>query len=138
LRPVAERVQIEPAVAAAPTITPVGMANLLPDAASNLRVGLDGDKIVVTVGTTTVMDVPARRDLLRARHGQVADLDLNDAAQKGEKALANAIGSADLVLIRSQEVDAAGESGLLSVAWSHFETVINLLASVIARLAQAG
>lgn len=138
LRPVAEGLSIQAAVAAAPTITPVGMANLLPDAASTLRVGLDGDQIAVTMGSTKVKDVPARRDLLRARHGAVADLDLNDAAQKGEKALANAIGNADLVLLRSQEVDAAGESGLLSVAWSHFETVINLLASVVARLAQAG
>lgn len=138
LRPVAEGLTIEPAVAAAPTITPVGMANLLPDAASTLRVGLDGDQITVTVGATKVKDVPARRNLLRSRHGTVADLDLNDAAQKGEKALANAIGNADLVLLRSQEVDAAGESGLLSVAWSHFETVINLLASVVARFAQAG
>ncbi len=138
LRPVAEKVSIQAAVAAAPTITPVGMANLLPDAASTLRVGLDEDQVTVTVGATRVKDVPARRDLLRARHGSVADLDLNDAAQKGEKALANAIGDTDLVLLRSQEVDAAGESGLLSVAWSHFETVINLLASVVARLAQAG
>lgn len=138
LRPLAKQIHIEAAVAAAPTITPVGMANLLPDASSTLRVGLDGDRITVTVGTTVVKDVPTRRDLLRARHGKVADFDLNDAAQKGERALANAIGDADLVLLRSQEVDAAGESGLLSVAWSHFETVINLLASVVARLAQAG
>lgn len=136
--PVAEKVHIEPAVAAAPTITSVGMANLLPEANSTLRVGLDGDQIVVTVGNTIVKDVATRRDILRARHGMVADLDLNDAAQKGEKALSNAIAGADLVLLRSQEVDAAGESGFLSVAWSYFETVVNLLASVIARLAQAG
>ena len=114
------------------------MANLLPDAASTLRVGLDGDRITVAVNGTEVMDVPGRRDLLRARHGVVADFDLNDASQKGEKALTRAIGHASLVLLRSQEVDAAGESGLLSVAWSHFATVTNLLASVIARLAQAG
>jgi hypothetical protein len=138
LRPVAKKLHLEAAVAAAPTITPVGMASLLPDASSTLRVGLDGEHILVTVGSTAVKDVPTRRGLLRARHGKVADFDLNDAAQKGEKALANAIGDADLVLVRSQEVDAAGESGLLSVAWSHFETVINLLASVVARLAQAG
>lgn len=138
LRPVANEIHLEPAVAAAPTITLVGMANLLPDASSTLRVGLDGDQITVTIGTTLVKDVPTRRDLLRARHGKVADLDLNDAAQMGERALAKAIGDADLVLVRSQEVDAAGESGMLSVAWSHFETVINLLASVVARLAQAG
>jgi PglZ domain len=138
LQPVAKDVSIQAAVAAAPTITPVGMANLLPGAAANLRVGLQGGRITVTVGGTEVNDVPARRNLLRSRHGTVADLDLNEAAQKGEKALSRAIGDAELVLLRSQEVDAAGESGMLSVAWSYFETVTNLLASVIARLAQAG
>ena len=90
------------------------------------------------MGGKSVRTVADRRDLLRARHGKVVDLDLNDASQKGERALGNAIGDADLVLIRSQEVDAAGESGLLSVAWTHFQSVINLLASVIARLAQCG
>ncbi|MCZ7537834.1 MAG: PglZ domain-containing protein [Acidimicrobiia bacterium] len=138
LSQVSDRVEVHGAVAAAPTITPVGMANLLPDAATDLRVGLDGDRIQVLVGGTKVSTVADRVGLLRARHGSVADLDLNDASQKGEKALGNAIGDADLVLIRSQEVDAAGESGLLSVAWTHFQTVINLLASVIARLAQCG
>ncbi len=138
LRPVGERVDLHAAIAASPTITPVGMANLLPGASSNLRVGLSDERITVSINGTEVKDVPGRRDLLRLRHGAVADLDLNDASQKGEKALARAIGDASLVLLRSQEVDAAGESGLLSVAWSHFETVIDLLASVIARLAQAG
>jgi hypothetical protein len=138
LRPVAEEVSLYAAVAAVPTITPVGMASLVPGAAAALRVTLDGDRIAVSVGATDVKDVAGRRDLLRARHGTIADLDLNDASQKGEKALKRAIGDADLILLRSQEVDAVGESGLLSVAWAHFETVINLLASVVARLAQAG
>jgi hypothetical protein len=139
LRPIAKQVELRAAVAAPPTITPVGMANLLPGAASSLRVALaDEDRLVVTVAGAQVGGVPQRRDLLRARHGVVADLDLNDASQKGERALGNAIDGAGLVLVRSQEVDAAGESGLLSVAWSHFDTVTNLLASVIARLGQAG
>ena len=138
LRQITEKVQIHAAVAAAPTITLVGMANLLPGAVSGLKLGLDGEHLQVTVAGTRVSTVGHRRDLLRARHGSVADLDLNQASQKGEKALANAIGGADLILIRSQEVDSAGESGLLSVAWSHFQTVINLLANVIARLAQCG
>ncbi len=138
LKPVAADVAVHAAVAVAPTITPVGMAGLLPGAAEQLRVGLNGDKITVSLGGTEVRDVAGRRDLLRARHGTVADLDLNDAAQKGEKALSHAIGDARLVLLRSQEVDASGESGMLSVAWSHFETVVSLLAGVIARLGQIG
>ena len=138
LRAVAADVVVHAAVAVAPTITPVGMAALLPSAAEQLRVGLSGERITVWIGSTEVRDVAGRRDLLRARHGKIADIDLNDAAQKGEKALANAIGVARLVLLRSQEVDASGESGMLSVAWSHFETVVSLLAGVIARLAQVG
>lgn len=138
LKTVAADVVVHAAVAAAPTITPVGMAGLLPGAAEQLRVGLNGDKITASLGGTEVKDVAGRRDLLRVRHGAVADLDLNDAAQKGEKALSHTLGDAGLVLLRSQEVDASGESGMLSVAWSHFETVISLLASVIARLAQVG
>ena len=138
LRQITDRVETHAAVAAAPTITQVGMANLLPGASSGLRLALDGDRIKVTVNGADVNTVADRRDLLRARHGNVADLDLNDASQKGEKALGSAVGDADLILVRSQEVDAAGESGLLSVAWTHFETVVNLLAGVIARLAQCG
>lgn len=138
LRPVAEKVEVHAAVAAAPTITLVGMANLLPGAASGLRLQLNEERLQVSIAGTPVSTVRHRRDLLRARHGSVADLDLNSAAPKGEKALGKAIEGADLILIRSQEVDSAGESGLLAVAWTHFDTVIGLLAKLIARLAQCG
>ena len=133
-----DSVRIHAAVAAAPTITLVGMANLLPDAESGLRLDLEDEQLRVSVAGKQVSTVAHRRDLLRARHGHVADLDLNEASQKGEKELAAAFGDADLVLVRSQEVDAAGESGLLSVAWTHFETVIDLLVNLTARLARCG
>lgn len=138
LRQSAAVVRMEAAVAAAPTITEVGMANLLPGAAEGLRLGLDGDDLKVSVDGKQVSTVGHRRDLLRARHGRVADLDLNGASQQGERELSTTVGDADLVLIRSQEVDASGESGLLSVAWSDFETVIELLANVTTRLARCG
>jgi len=134
----AAAVRIEAAVAAAPTITEVGMANLLPGASTGLKLGLEGDDLRVSVGGRRVSTVGHRRDLLRARHGRVADLDLNGASQQGERELFETVGDADLVLIRSQEVDASGESGLLSVAWSDFETVVELLANVTARLARCG
>lgn len=133
-----DSVRIHAAVAAAPTITLVGMANLLPDAESGLRLDLKDEQLRVSVAGKQVSTVAHRRDLLRARHGHVADLDLNEASQKGEKELTAAFGDADLVLVRSQEVDAAGESGLLSVAWTHFETVIDLLVNLTARLARCG
>ena len=136
LRQTGAAVRIEAAIAAAPTITSVGMANLLPGAAAGLRLGLEGEQLRVSVTGTPVSTVSHRRDLLRARHGRVADLDLNEASQMGEVELSESIGDADLILIRSQEVDAAGESGFLSVAWTDFETVIELLAKLTARLAR--
>ena len=138
LSEVTDRVELHAAVAAVPTITQVGMANLMPGAAAGLRIALDGDRMRVSVGGVEVATVADRCDLLRARHGNVANLDLNQASQQGEQALGKALGDADLVLVRSQEVDAAGESGMLSVAWTDFESVVNLLAGVVARLAQCG
>ena len=138
LSKVTNRVELHAAVAAVPTITQVGMANLMPGAAAGLRIALDGERISVSVGDVEVATVAHRCDLLRARHGSVANLDLNEASQQGEQALGQALGDADLVLVRSQEVDAAGESGMLSVAWTDFESVVNLLAGVVARLAQCG
>lgn len=138
LRAGGARVQLHAAIAAAPTITQVGMANLLPHAGEGLLVDLDADDLVVSVGGHVVGGVPERRDLLRARHTRLIDLELNYAAQLGDKALGNAIKGADLVLVRSTEVDAAGETGLLAVGWSSFETTTALLASVVARLLHTG
>ena len=139
LRAAIEHVELYPAIGAAPSITPVGMANLCPDATSKLEVTLDEqDRLVVLHGSVEVRGVDERVELLRAAHGSVASLDLNEVSQQGEKELARSIANAELVLLRSQELDAAGESGMLSVAWPQFEAVRELLASVVARLGQAG
>ena len=138
LRAGGARVELHAAIAAAPTITQVGMANLLPHAGEGLLVDLDADELVVSVGGHVVGGVPERRDLLRARHPRLIDLELNYAAQLGDKALGNAVTGADLVLVRSTEVDSAGETGLLAVGWSSFETITGLLASLVARLLHVG
>jgi hypothetical protein len=132
------KIQLLPAVAAVPTITPVGMASLLPGAAETLQVKVDNDSIVVSVGGQVVKTVADRISHLRLRHGAVVDLDLNDATNKSEQSLHRSIQDASLVVVRSQEVDAAGESGMLAAAWTTFSAVNQLLATVITRLASAG
>jgi hypothetical protein len=131
-------VELHGALAAPPTVTLVGMANLLPGAAAGLRLGVQGDSLVVSVAGQEIKGVPERRDALRARHPRLVDLELDHAAQLGDRALAKAIDGADLVLVRSGEVDAAGETDLLSVGWSSFEATTALLATVITRLLHAG
>ena len=137
-RDITEHVTLTAATAAAPTITRVGMANLVPSAAAKLAVGLDGGKLQVTVGDRVISTVEHRVELLRAAHGTVANLDLGSLSQQGEKELARAVKGADLILVRSQEIDAAGESGLLNAAWPQFDATKQDLANAVAKLGQVG
>lgn len=131
--------ELHAAVAAVPTITPVGMANLTPDAGSGLALALTDGKLSISVDGSRVEAVPDRIDRLRAAHGdKVLDRTLDVVAGQGEKELKRALGDADLLLVRSQELDAAGESGMLNAAWSQFTTVLDLLRNLVARLGQAG
>jgi hypothetical protein len=135
---ITDQVTVSAATAAAPTITRVGMANLTPTAAETLTVSLEGGKLAVTVGERPVASVEQRVELLRAAHGTVANLELGDVSQQGEKELAKAIKGADLVLVRSQEIDAAGESGMLNAAWPQFDAIKQDLANAVAKLGQVG
>lgn len=132
------RIELIPAIAASPSITPVGMASLLPGAAETMQVNADRDSIVVSVGNQEVRTVADRLSHLRVRHGALVDLDLNDASNKSEQSLHRSINNASLIVVRSQEVDAAGETGMLAAAWTTFAAVNQLLATVITRLASAG
>jgi hypothetical protein len=139
LRADGHSVELHAAVAAAPTITPVGMANLTPGAGAGLSLELDGSDLAIRVDGSKVATVPDRVGRLRAAHGdKVLDRTLEVVAGQGEKELKRALGDADLLLVRSQELDAAGESGMLNAAWAQFNAVLDLLRNLVARLGQAG
>lgn len=139
LRADGHAVELHAAAAATPTITPVGMANLTPAAAAGLSFDLDGGDLAIQVSGEKVTSVPDRVSRLRAAHGgKVLDRTLDAVAGQGEKELKRALGDADLLLVRSQELDSAGESGMLNAAWSQFNTVLELLRNLVARLGQAG
>jgi hypothetical protein len=135
---ISEHVSLYAATAGAPTITKVGMTNLLPAAAARLSVELDEGRLSVALGEHRISTVEHRVEMLRAAHGPVANLDLGTVSQQGEKELARAIKGANLVLVRSQEIDAAGESGLLNTAWPQFEATKQDLANAVAKLGQVG
>jgi PglZ domain len=137
-RDITEHVTLAAATAGAPTITRVGMANLAPSAAAKLTLGLETGKLRVSIGEHAITTVEQRVELLRAAHGTVANLDLGSLSQQGEKELGRAVKGADLILVRSQEIDAVGESGLLNVAWPQFEATKQDLANAVAKLGQVG
>ena len=131
--------ELHAAVAAAPTITSVGMANLTPAVAGGLSLELDDGSLAVRLGGVVVGTVPERVARLRAAHGeQVLDRTLDLLAGQGERELERQLTTTDLLLVRSQELDSAGEAGMLNVAWSQFNAVLELLRNLVARLGQAG
>lgn len=139
MRGVSSTIELHAAVASAPTITPVGMASLCPGSDVGLAFDLDASKkLVVRVGEREVKSVRDRVELLRAAHGAVVDFSLSDVVGRGERELERAIAGASLVLVRSQEMDAAGESGMLAVTWTNLEAVKQQLVRAVARLGQAG
>lgn len=131
-------VDVVPAIASAPTITPVGMASLLPGAELGVRIELDDrDDLEVVVDGTRVRGLPDRLALLRAAHGDVADLTLSDVLEADERELSEKIRAAKLILLRSQEIDEAFETGEVA-AWTYVKTIRDLLARAVARLRAAG
>jgi hypothetical protein len=139
LRADGQAAELHVAVAAAPTITPVGMANLTPGAGTGLSLTLDGGDLAIQIDGAKVANVADRVARLRAAcGGKVLDRTLDAVARQGEKELKRALGDADLLLVRSQELDSAGESGMLNAAWSQFNAVLEMLRNLVARLGQAG
>jgi len=139
LRSVAPERRVEPAVAGVPTLTKVGMANLLPGAATDgISLRLEADQIVVEVGGRPVRTVADRTDAYRIAAGRVEDHTLSEWSSLGDDVLANRVGKADLVVVRAQEIDAAGEAGLAAVRWSQIDAAVDTLAILITRLANAG
>lgn len=138
LRQLPATVDIRPAVATPPTVTPVGMASLLPDAAVHMSLVLSGNKVRVKFRDDDVKSVSDRVVRLEQRHGTVANLRLTDAVQRGNDWLRSQVESSDLVLVRSQEIDQGGESDLLACTWGDFENVLTVLATLIARFLHIG
>lgn len=136
---IAPRAFVEVAVAAVPTITRVGMANLLPSASGEgIGVHLDSDQIVVEIDNAMIRTVADRTDAYRAAAGRVEDHALSEWSSLGDDVLADRVANADLVVVRSQEIDAAGEAGLAAVRWSQIDAAVDALAILITRLANVG
>ena len=134
-----DSVRLEAAIGAAPSITPVGMANLSPGAKAGLRLELDDrSKLAVSIDAQRVMTPPDRLALLKAAHGEVVDLLLDDVITQGEAQLKERIGDANVLMVRSQEIDETGESGKLAVAVTAFPTIVEHLRRAVAKLSLAG
>lgn len=132
-------VDVRAALAAAPTITPIGMAAITPGADERFDVELGSDtRLVVRVDGRAVRTVSDRVKRFEKDHGKVADVPLDKLAQYTSSELKKRIEGAALVVVRSTEIDADGESDQLAASWGSFDATLNVLQTAVARLLHAG
>ena len=128
------KVTIQAACAQLPTVTPVGMASLLPGAASALQMDAPKGKLTVTWNGQPLTTVKQRMNVLQTRYGQrFAHLSLKQfvkSRQKPDPAV-------ELLVLRSNEMDNDFESNpdtALSLISRTFQTV----SAALHRLRQLG
>ena len=100
-------VELQAAYAQLPTITPVGMASLLPEAASSLTLGLENESLLPRLGAAPVANVSQRMEAFKRRLGdRFAERVLSDFV-RGKPSLPDTV---DLLVLRSTEIDSQLES----------------------------
>jgi hypothetical protein len=136
--PKTAEVRVRPAVAALPSITPVGMAALQPGASASFDVVADNGKLGSRIEGTFLPDLTARRKFAASRIAAVVDTTLGDVLAASKTKLAAMVAGAEVIIVRSQEIDLAGETGLSIQARHVMDSVIDDLARAVRRLADAG
>jgi hypothetical protein len=136
--PKTAEVAIRHAVGALPSITPIGMAALQPGASASFSVVEEGGRLGARIDDAFLPDLPARRRFATSRVPKLVDIALDDLLSLQSAKLAKKIDGAQVVLVRSQEIDLAGEVGFPRQARRVMDEVIGDLASAVQRLARLG
>lgn len=134
----ADELKLEAAVAAIPTITSLGMAALLPGASASFSVTEDGAKLAAEVDGSKLSGLPSRLKFLKSRVPGVIEMELGKLLEMTKRMAEKKIGDAPLVVIRSQDIDAFGESGSNHVARQIMDTAIGNVARAVRKLADLG
>ena len=136
--PRSAEVRVRPAAAALPSITPIGMAALQPGASGSFDVITQAERLGVQIEDAFLPDLAARRKFSASRIPNLVDLTLGDVLNWSKTKLAAQLAGAQVVIVRSQEIDLAGEGGLAHQARQVMDSVIDDLARALRRLADAG
>jgi hypothetical protein len=131
-------VSLQPRLAELPTITSVGMNALAPvEKQGRLELAFDGDKLSGLRNQAYAVKAPSDRvRAMRERCGSALDFELDALATLNTKELKQSLGSKPgLIVVRSRELDDAGEVGL---HLGTFDQTLTQLRSAVALLQQAG
>jgi hypothetical protein len=135
----AQALRLEPAVAMAPTITDVGMVALLPGAERSFTIAPTAKGIAGVIEKKPLAGSNARMEHAKATVPGLVEMTLDRLLHELSPAqLEKAVHGARLVVIRSQEIDGAGENLPDGVARRVMGTVLEDLRKGVLRLAGAG
>jgi hypothetical protein len=136
--PKTTEVAVRPAICPLPSITPIGMAALQPRSSSSFSVVEQGGTLGVRIDSTFLPDLVARKKFAAAHVPNLVDFSLDELLGLQPSKVAKKIDGAQVVIVRSQEIDHAGEKGFTFQARQVMDTVIDNLARAIRKLAAAG
>ncbi len=132
-------VDVAPATGTVPATTAFGMAALLPGAEVDLRCKADGGELIPTVGGRRVVNPADRLSVLQGRLGdRVADTRLGALLDAGTQELAEQVREADLLVVRSTEIDDLGERMDSRIARQYIGEILGDLVAAAHRLAHLG
>lgn len=101
------KVTLHVAFAQLPTVTPIGMASLLPKAGQDLKLLRRSDEVVAVLGETPLTNVTQRMAMLRDRYGErFAETGLTDFV-RGKVKVPETV---ELLVLRTNEIDSQLES----------------------------
>jgi hypothetical protein len=136
--PKSSEVSVRAAVGSLPSITPIGMAALMPGASASFTVLEQEDKLGASIDDSFLPDLLSRKKFAAARLPNLFDVTLDELLSLQPSKLAKKLVGAQFVVVRSQEIDHAGEIGFTFQARQVMDTVIDNLARAIRKLAAAG
>ncbi|MCG8006850.1 MAG: PglZ domain-containing protein [Candidatus Thiodiazotropha lotti] len=134
----AQELRLQPAVAALPSITPMGMAALLPGASSSFSVVEHKGQLASRIGDNVLPSVRERLKLLKATRPDSVEILLDNLLLWSSTKVGKKLGDAPLVVVRSQEIDAFGEAGHELAARQVMDSIIGNISRAIRKLAKLG
>jgi hypothetical protein len=135
--PRTSEVSVRAAVCALPSITPIGMAALMPGASASFSVVEQGGKLGALIDSSFLSDLASRKKFAAARVPNLVDLTLEELLGQSTSRLKKRLDGAQVIVVRSQEIDMVGETGAYH-ARQVMDTVIDNLARAIRKLAGLG
>ena len=134
----AEDLTVRPAIAALPTITPVGMAALMPGASAGFSLVESKDNLAADVAGSLMVTSAQRMKVLKAKVPGAVEMLLGKLLGEAASSLKKSVNRASLVVVRSQEIDSLGENVDELTARAAMEGVIGNVARAIRKLATGG